>query len=151
MTEGRRLIEEFDKELEEDEEISDTQKAKAKWAKLEAIVGNEKRIKNLARDIVTHFEQRQEVFDGKGMIVAMSRRIAVDLYNEIIKLRPEWHNDDLRKGAIKVVMTAASSDGPVMQKHHTTKSQRKAIVGQDEGPFRSFEAGYCEGYVADGF
>lgn len=79
--EGRRLIAEFDKELEADEELSDKQRAKAKWTKLEAIVGNEKRIKNLAKDIVTHFEQRQAVIDGKGMIVAMSRRIAVDLYN----------------------------------------------------------------------
>ncbi len=125
--EGRRLIEEFDKELEEDEEITGRQRAKAKWAKLEAIVGNQERIKNLAKDIVTHFEQRQAVFDGKGMIVAMSRRIAVDLYNEIIKLRPEWHNDDLSKGVIKVVMTASSADSLVMQKHHTTKSQRKTL------------------------
>src|SRR3989304_5185347 len=101
--EGRRLIEEFDRELEEDEEITDKQRAKAKWTKLEAIVGNQERVKNLASDIVTHFEQRQAVFDGKGMIVAMSRRIAVDLYNEIIRLRPEWHNDDLTKGVIKVV------------------------------------------------
>ncbi len=95
--EGRHLIEEFDKELERDEQITEKQKAKAKWSKLEAIVGNEKRLKNLAKDIVNHFEQRQKVFDGKAMVVAMSRRIAVDLYNEIIELRPEWHNDDLAK------------------------------------------------------
>jgi len=132
--EGRRLIEEFDKELEEDEEITDKQRAKAKWAKLEAIVGNQKRVKNLAKDIVTHFEQRQAVFDGKGMIVAMSRRIAVDLYNEIIKLRPEWHNDDLTKGVIKVVMTASSADGPVMQKQHTTKAQRKTLSDRMKDP-----------------
>ena len=132
--EGRRLIEEFDKELEEDEEITDKQRAKAKWAKLEAIVGNQERVKNLANDIVTHFEQRQAVFDGKGMIVAMSRRIAVDLYNEIIKLRPEWHNDDLTKGIIKVVMTASSADGPVMQKQHTTKAQRKTLSDRMKDP-----------------
>lgn len=132
--EGRRLIEEFDKELEEDEEITDKQRAKAKWTKLEAIVGNQKRIRNLARDIVTHFEQRQAAFDGKGMIVAMSRRIAVDLYNEIIKLRPEWHNDDLTKGVIKVIMTASSADGPVMQKQHTTKAQRKALSDRMKDP-----------------
>jgi len=132
--EGRRLIEEFDKELEEDEEITDKQRAMAKWAKLEAIVGNQKRIKNLAKDIVTHFEQRQAVFDGKGMIVAMSRRIAVDLYNEIIKLRPEWHHDDLTKGVIKVIMTASSADGPVMQKQHTTKTQRKALSDRMKDP-----------------
>ena len=132
--EGRRLIEEFDKELEEDEEITDKQRAKAKWTKLEAIVGNQERVKNLAKDIVTHFEQRQTVFDGKGMIVAMSRRIAVDLYNEIINLRPEWHNDDLTKGVIKVVMTASSADGPVMQKLHTTKAERKILSDRMKDP-----------------
>lgn len=132
--EGRRLIEEFDKELEEDEEVNDKQRTKAKWTKLEAIVGNQERIRNLARDIVTHFEQRQAVFDGKGMIVAMSRRIAVDLYNEIIKLRPAWHNDDLTKGVIKVIMTASSADGPVMQKQHTTKTQRKALSDRIKDP-----------------
>ena len=132
--EGRRLIAEFDKELEEDEEISDRQRAKAKWTKLEAIVGNDERIRNLAADIVSHFELRQAVFDGKGLIVAMSRRIAVDLYNEIISLRPEWHSDDLSKGAIKVVMTAASSDGPVMEKHHTSKGERKALSDRMKDP-----------------
>ena len=132
--EGKRLIEEFDKELEEDEEITDQQKAKAKYTKLEAIVGNEERIKNLAKDIVTHSEQRQKVFDGKGMIVAMSRRIAADLYKEIIALRPEWHDDDLSKGTIKVIMTSTSSDGPEMQRHNTTKQQRKNLAERMKDP-----------------
>ncbi|NDC30880.1 MAG: type I restriction endonuclease subunit R [Bacteroidetes bacterium] len=132
--EGKRLIEEFDKELEEDDEITDQQKAKAKYTKLEAIVGNEERIKNLAKDIVTHSEQRQKVFDGKGMIVAMSRRIAADLYKEIIALRPEWHDDDLSKGAIKVVMTSTSADGPEMQRHNTTKQQRKNLAERMKDP-----------------
>ncbi|MBS1775518.1 MAG: type I restriction endonuclease subunit R [Bacteroidetes bacterium] len=132
--EGKRLIEEFDKELEEDEEITDQQKAKAKYTKLEAIVGNEERIKNLAKDIVNHSEQRQKVFDGKGMIVAMSRRIAADLYKEIIALRPEWHDDDLNKGVIKVVMTSNSSDGPEMQRHNTTKQQRKNLAERMKDP-----------------
>lgn len=126
--EGKRLIEEFDAELEQDEEITTQQKAKAKYTKLEAIVGNEERIKNLAKDIVNHSEQRQKVFDGKGMIVAMSRRIAANLYKEIIALRPEWHNDDLSKGVIKVVMTSTSADGPEMQRHNTTKQQRKNLA-----------------------
>ncbi len=126
--EGKKLIEEFDKELEESDELSESQRAKAKWAKLEAIIGNKERIKNLSKDIVTHFEERQKVLESKAMIVAMSRRIAVDLYKEIIALRPEWHNDDLSKGVIKVVMTAASSDGVEMQKHHTTKTQRKVLA-----------------------
>lgn len=132
--EGKRLIEEFDKELEEDEEITDQQKAKAKYTKLEAIVGNNDRIKNLAKDIVTHSEQRQKVFDGKGMIVAMSRRIAANLYKEIIALRPEWHDDELSKGAIKVVMTSTSADGPEMQRHNTTKQQRKNLAERMKDP-----------------
>ena len=81
-------------------------------------------------DIVRHFEARQEVFEGKAIIVAMSRRIAVDLYDAIVSLRPEWHSDDLDKGCIKVVMTSSSSDGPAIQKHHTTKSQRKALAAR---------------------
>ena len=132
--EGKRLIEEFDAELEQDEEITEKQKAKAKWTKLEAIVGNVDRIKNLAKDIVNHFEQRQKVFDGKAMIVAMSRRIAADLYKEIIALRPEWHNDDLSKGVIKVVMTSTSADGPEMQRHNTTKLQRKNLADRMKDP-----------------
>ncbi len=132
--EGRRLIDEFDKELEQDEEITEKQKAKAKWSKLEAIVGNEHRLNNLAKDIVNHFEQRQKVFDGKAMIVAMSRRIAVDLFNKIVELKPDWQNDDLAKGTIKVVMTAASSDGPVMAKRHTTKQQRRDLSDRMKDP-----------------
>lgn len=125
--EGKQLIGQLDKELNQ-EDLTDTQKAKAKWTQVEALIGSQERIKNIAKDIVTHFEARQEVFDGKGMIVAMSRRIAVDLYNEIIQLKPEWHSDDLSKGVIKVVMTASSSDGPELAKHHTTKQQRKALA-----------------------
>ena len=125
--EGKELVDELDDELAH-QELSETQKAKAKWTQLEALVGSEKRIKNIAKDIVTHFEQRQEVFDGKGMIVSMSRRIAAELYYEIVALKPEWHSDDLNKGVIKVVMTSASSDGPKIAKHHTTKSQRKTLA-----------------------
>jgi len=132
--EGRRLIEEFDKELEHDEEVTEKQKAKAKWTKLEAIVGNHERVKNLAKDIVTHFEKRQSVFEGKAMIVAMSRRIAADLYAAIIELRPEWHNADMTKGFIKVVMTTNSADGPEISRHHTTKQQRKDLSERMKDP-----------------
>jgi len=132
--EGRRLIEEFDKELEQDEELTEKQKAKAKWTKLEAIVGHHDRVKNLAKDIVLHFEKRQTVFEGKAMIVAMSRRIAADLYKEIIAIRPDWHNDDLTKGAIKVVMTTNSADGPEISKHHTTKQQRRDLSERMKDP-----------------
>ncbi|MHB8849115.1 MAG: type I restriction endonuclease subunit R, partial [Burkholderiales bacterium] len=125
--EGKKLVAELDEDLDQDD-LTDTQKAKAKWTKMEALIGSEQRIKNIARDIVGHFEARQAVFAGKGMVVSMSRRIAAELYNEIIKLRPEWHSDDLNKGTIKVVMTASSSDGPMLAKHHTTKEQRKHLA-----------------------
>ncbi|HHL71679.1 MAG TPA: DUF3387 domain-containing protein, partial [Bacteroidetes bacterium] len=131
--EGKRLVKELDEELKKDD-LSETQKAKAKWTQLEALVGSKDRVKRVAKDIVSHFEARQEVFEGKGMIVAMSRRIAVELYDEIIKLRPHWHSDDLSKGAIKVVMTAASSDGPELAKHHTTKEQRRALADRMKDP-----------------
>lgn len=137
--EGKRLIGEFDKELEESEELSEAEKAKAKWSKLEAIIGNKERLKNLASDIVTHFEERRATMDGKAMIVAMSRRIAVDLYNEIIKIKPEWHSDDFNEGSIKVIMTAVSSDGPVMVKHHTTKKQRKTLADRMKDPADSLK------------
>jgi type I restriction enzyme R subunit len=125
--EGRELIRDLDEELGVDE-FDEVQQAKARWTQLEALIGSPARIKNIAKDIVAHFEQRQEVFEGKAMIVAMSRRIAVDLYNAIVALRPQWHNDDLTKGTIKVVMTSASSDGPEISKHHTSKEQRRALA-----------------------
>jgi type I restriction enzyme R subunit len=131
--EGKKLVAELDEELDQDE-LTETQKAKAKWTQIEALIGSEKRIQNIAQDMVKHFEQRQEVFAGKAMIVSMSRRIAADLYEAIIKLKPEWHSEDLNKGAIKVVMTAASSDGPKLAKHHTSKLQRKALAERMKDP-----------------
>lgn len=127
--EGKELVKELDDDLSY-EEIDQTQKAKSKWTKLEALIGSKNRIKEVAADIIAHFESRQEVFDGKGMIVSMSRRIAVELYNEIISLRPAWHSDDLDKGVIKVIMTASSSDGPQMAKHHTNKQQRRDLANR---------------------
>ena len=131
--EGKQLVDELDDELEQ-EDLTNTQKAKAKWTQLEALVGSDNRIKNIANDIVAHFSQRQEVFEGKGMIVSMSRRIAVDLYEAIIAIKPEWHSDDLNKGVIKVVMTAASSDGAKISKHHTTKEQRRTLAERMKNP-----------------
>jgi len=131
--EGKQLVDDLDDELEQ-EDLTNTQKAKAKWTQLEALVGSENRIKNIAKDIVAHFSQRQEVFEGKGMIVSMSRRIAADLYEAIIDLKPEWHSDDLNKGVIKVVMTSASSDGPKISKHHTTKEQRRTLAERMKNP-----------------
>jgi len=131
--EGKQLVENLDDELAQDD-LTETQKAKAKWTQLEALIGSENRIKNIAKDIVSHFEQRQEVFDGKGMIVSMSRRIAAELYAQIIKIKPDWHSDDLDNGVIKVVMTSSSSDGPEIAKHHTTKTQRKTLADRMKHP-----------------
>ena len=131
--EGRKLVAELDKELDTGA-MDDVQKAKAKWTQLEALIGSPNRIKNIAADIVQHFEERQKVFEGKAMIVAMSRRIAAALYDEIVKLRPEWHSDDLSKGAIKVVMTSSASEGPEIAKHHTTKEQRHALAERMKDP-----------------
>lgn len=130
---GRELVEELDKELSA-EDMNNVQKAKAKWTQLEALIGSPDRLKVIANDIITHFEQRQAVFEGKAMIVAMSRRIAAELYAAIIKIRPEWHSDDLAKGAVKVVMTTSSSDGAVISKHHTTKGQRKTLADRMKDP-----------------
>ena len=129
--EGRKLIGELDEELGE---YNRSDQMKAKWTTLEALIGSENRVLNITKDIISHFEQRQEVFTGKAMIVSMSRRIAADLYDEIIKLKPHWHSDDLNKGTIKVVMTSAASDGPKIAKHHTTKQQRKMLADRMRNP-----------------
>ena len=129
---GKQLIKDLDQELHE--ELSETQKSKAKMTQLSAIVGSEDRIKHIAKDIVSHFEQRQSVFKGKGMIVCMSRDIASNLYDEIVKLCPKWHEEDLNKGAVKVVMTAVSSDGPELFKHHTSKDQRRFLADRMKDP-----------------
>lgn len=131
--EGKKLVADLDEELGNDELMED-QKTKTKWTQLEALIGSERRVKLIAEDIVNHFEQRQEVFDGKGMIVCMSRRIAARIYDEIIKIKPKWHSDDLHKGVIKVVMTSSSSDGPQISKHHTTKEQRRVLADRMKDP-----------------
>lgn len=129
--EGKELIEDFDDQFTE-EDLNQTQKERAKWARVEGLIGSKERVKAIAKDIVEHFEQRliANANQGKGMIVSMSRRIAVDLYNEIVAIKPEWHSDDLHDGVIKVVMTASASDGEVIAKHHTTKQQRQILANR---------------------
>ncbi|MHC5725826.1 MAG: type I restriction endonuclease subunit R, partial [Nostoc sp.] len=107
-------------DVTESEEQSTKEKLKTKWATLKALVGAEKRIALVAQDIVEHFERRQEIIDGKAMIVCMSRQICVDLYNAIIQLRPDWHDPDDNKGVLKVVMTGSAADGPQWQQHIRT-------------------------------
>lgn len=131
--EGKKLVKDLEDELAQ-EDLSDTQKAKAKWTQLEALIGSETRIKQVAKDIIAHFEQRQSVMDGKGLIVAMSRRIAAELYKAVIEIRPDWHSEALTQGVIKVVMTSTSADGPELAKHNTSKEQRRALAERMKDP-----------------
>ncbi len=121
-------------EATEGEEIARQEKLKTKWAQLEAIVGTEKRLKLIAQDIVAHFEQRLEALDGKAMVVCMSRRICIELYRELVRLRPDWHREEDDKGQIKVVMTGSASDPPAWQPHIRTKSQREALAKRFRAP-----------------
>ena len=115
-------------EATEGEEVERKEKIKTKWAQLEAVVGAEKRLRLVAQDIVDHFESRLEALDGKAMVVCMSRRICVDLYRELTRLRPAWQDEDDEKGAIKVVMTGSASDPPDWQGHIRNKLRREALA-----------------------
>lgn len=122
----------IDKLIEGIEGASDEQleKAKKKNSQVNAIVGHPERLKDIAKDIVSHFEARQAVFEGKGMIVCMTRQIAVDLYAQIKQLKPDWHHDDLDKGVIKVVITSSSDDPESFQPHHTNKKNRQFLAAR---------------------
>ncbi len=121
-------------EVTEGEEVERKEKLKSKWAQLEALVGTEKRLKLIARDIVDHYEQRLESMEGKAMIVCMSRRICVELYREITALRPQWHSNEDEKGSIKVIMTGSASDPPDWQGHVRTKQRREALANRFREP-----------------
>ena len=121
-------------EATEGEEVERRERLKTRWAQLEAVVGTEKRLSIVAQDIVDHFEQRLEVMDGKAMVVCMSRRICVDLYRELVRLRPDWHDEDDARGAIKVVMTGSASDPPEWQQHIRSKAWREALAHRFRDP-----------------
>ena len=122
-----RIDPEFE-EVTEGEEVERREKLKSRWAQLEAVVGSENRLSQIAEDIVSHFEQRLEVLQGKAMVVCMSRRICIDLYRELVRLRPGWHDDDDGKGAIKVVMTGSASDPLDWQPHIRNKARREGLA-----------------------
>ena len=121
-------------EATEGEEVERRERLKTRWAQLEAVVGTEKRLRIVAQDIVDHFEQRLEAMDGKAMVVCMSRRICVDLYWELVRLRPDWHDEDDARGAIKVVMTGSASDPPEWQQHIRSKAWREALAHRFRDP-----------------
>lgn len=127
----------IDAEIEamlEDETLTEQEKQKAKWTTVERLVGAQKRLSQVAADLVTHLEARIDALDGKAMAVCMSRRICVELYNEIIKLRPDWHTDDDLKGAVKIVMTGAASDPLDWQPHIGNKRRRDALADRARRP-----------------
>ncbi len=127
------LDDEFEQLTEAEEDLR-KEKLKSKWAALEAVVGDPKRVKLIAEDIVQHFEARVAAMDGKAMIVCMSRRICVDMYEALRALRPEWHDDDDAKGALKVVMTGSASDGEEWQSHIRSKSRRAGLADRLKDP-----------------
>ena len=126
-------------EVTEGEEVERREKLKSKWAQLEAVVGSENRIRKIAQDMVDHFEKRLDVMDGKAMVVVMSRRIAVELYKEIVALRPAWHSDDDEQGALKVVMTGSATDPLEWQGHIRNKPRREALAQRFRDPADGFK------------
>lgn len=121
-------------ELAEDEEESQQARLKSRWAALEKVVGAEPRIARVAADLVAHFEARSQAQTGKAMVVAMSRDICVHLYNEIVKLRPEWHDADPEQGAIKIVMTGSASDKALLRPHLYSKQIKKRLEKRFKDP-----------------
>ena len=115
-------------EATESEEVERKEKLKTRWAQLEAIVGADKRLNLVARDIVAHFEQRLEALEGKAMVVCMSRRICIDLYRELVRLRPDWHREEDDKGCLKVVMTGSATDPLDWQPHIRNKPRREGLA-----------------------
>jgi type I restriction enzyme R subunit len=115
-------------ELTEDEALSEQEKIKRKWSTVEALVGSRKRLKMVAEDLVQHFEDRVAAMDGKAMVVCMSRRICVAMYDEIVALRPDWHSDDDNQGRVKVVMSGSASDPQEWQPHVGNKARRDLLA-----------------------
>ena len=126
-------------EATEGEEVERKERLKSRWAQLEAVVGSENRIKLVARDLVEHFENRLETMDGKAMVVCMSRRIAVELYRELVALRPAWHGEDDEQGALKVVMTGSASDPLDWQPHIRNKKRREELALRFRNPKDPFQ------------
>lgn len=121
------LSDQVDEVVEDEEDVGNREKTKSEWSRLEKLVGATPRLKQIAADLVTHFEARTETTAGKGMIVTMSREICVHLYNEIVALRPDWHDPDPEKGKIKIVMTGSASDKPLLQPHIYNKQVKKRL------------------------
>lgn len=127
QAEIEELSDQVDEIVEDEEDVGSREKTKSEWSRLEKLVGATPRLKQIAADLVTHFEARTAAMAGKGMIVTMSREICVHLYNEIVALRPDWHDPDPEKGKIKIVMTGSASDKPLLQPHIYNKQVKKRL------------------------
>jgi type I restriction enzyme R subunit len=128
------LSDQVEEIVEDEEDLSAREKTKSEWSRLEKLVGAEPRLKQIARDLVTHFDARCETSLSKAMIVGMSREICVHLYNEIVALKPDWHSDDPEKGAIKIVMTGSASDKALLQPHIYSKHIKKRFEARFKDP-----------------
>lgn len=137
-SEKPKLDEEFE-ELTEGEEVEHKERLKTKWAQLEALAGTDKRVALIAQDLVDHFERRLEAMEGKAMVVCMSRRICVALYNAIAKIRPGWHHEDDDKGNLKIVMTGSASDPLEWQTHIRSKQRREGLAARFKDPKDPFQ------------
>jgi len=127
------------------------EKLKSRWSRLEKLVGAEDRVKKLAADLVAHFEQRLDVIEGKGMVVCMSRRICVDLYNELVALRPAWHAEDDAEGFVKVVMTGSASDPVDWQQHIRNQARREDLAKRFKDPGSPFRLAIVRDMWLTGF
>jgi type I restriction enzyme R subunit len=145
-----RIDPEFE-EATETEEIEQKEKLKTKWAALESVVGSEKRVNLIAKDILSHFDNRQDAMDGKAMVVCMSRRICVDLYNAIIALRPAWHSEEDKQGAIKIVMTGSPTDPLAWQPHIRNKKRREDLADRFKNPEDPFKVAIVRDMWLTGF
>jgi type I restriction enzyme R subunit len=131
---SKEILDEEFEEVTEAEEVEIKEKLKEKWSRLEAVLSSESVLKKLAEDIVRHFEERERMMEGKAIIACASRRICVELYKQIVKLRPEWHSDDDNKGFIKVLMTGSTDDPPEWQPHIRNKKRRKELKDRFANP-----------------
>ena len=126
-------------EATEGEEIEKKEKLKTRWAQLEAMVGTERRLELIARDLVRHFERRLEAMEGKAMVVCMSRRVCLDLHDQIVKLRPDWFTEDDETGALKVIMTGSAAEGPRYAMHSRNKTRREHLAKRFRDPADPFK------------
>ena len=133
------LNEQVDEIVEQDDSLTAQEKAKSEWSTLEKLVGAQPRMDEVAQDLVEHYEERTATVEGKAMIVCMSREICARMYNTLIALRPDWHSEDIDKGALKVVMTGSASDPELFRPHVTNKREKKTLEKRFKDPSDSLQ------------